>query len=203
MSDAGGDPGTHAGAVLDAIRARRSVSRLVEPAPAAEHLQAILEAAACAPDHGCLRPWRFVVLKGDAKDAFGEVLAEAYERRCRARDEVPAAAEVARERTKLSRAPLVVVVGAVRRPSPKIPWEEQCAAAAAAIENALLAATALGYGTMWRTGDPAYDPYVKQAIGLSNDDAIVGFLYIGTVPEGAHKPPRSPDLAGLVAHWQP
>ena len=186
---------------LDAIWARRSIGRLADPAPSSQQLRVVLEAAAAAPDHGELRPWRFVVLEGPAKDRFGEVLAEAMQTRCRARGTSPTEGQLAKERTKLGRAPLVVVVAAVRRPSDTVPWAEQLAAGAAAAENALIAATALGYGSMWRTGDVAYDEHVKSALGLHAADAVVGFLYLGTTSPASAKPPRRPDLAGLVEHW--
>jgi len=188
---------------LEAIFARRSIGRLTEPGPDEATLRLVLEAAAAAPDHGELRPLRFVVLAGTAKDAFGAVFADAYLARCRAAGVVPTAGQVSKERTKLGRAPVVVVVAAVRRPSPTVGWDEQVAAAAAAAENALVAATALGLGSMWRTGDQAGDPAVKAALGLAAEDAIVGFLYLGTPAAGAAKPPRRPDLAGLVERWAP
>lgn len=188
---------------LEAIFSRRSTGRLTEPAPSPDDLTRILEAAAAAPDHGELRPFRLVVLAGEAKDAFGHVLAEAYLLRCEAVGASPTPGQLAKERTKLGRAPLVVVFGAVHRHSDLIPWNEQVAAVAAAAENALLAATALGYGSMWRTGDAAYDPRVKAVLGLGEHDALVGFLYLGTPHEGEAKPPRRPDLDGLVHWWQP
>ena len=188
---------------LEAILARRSVPRLTEPAPAGDDLHRILEAAAAAPDHGELQPRRFVVLEGAAKDAFGQVLADAYLARIEALGAVPTEGQLTKERTKLGRAPLVVVVAALHRHSEKIPWDEQFAAAAAAAQNALVAATALGYGSMWRTGDAAYDARVKEALGLGPHDAIVGFLYLGTLHEAARPEPRSPDVDGLVERWSP
>ena len=184
---------------LEAIFNRRSIGRLVEPAPDADDLELLLLAGAAAPDHGCMRPFRFVVLQGEAKDRFGQVLSAAYIARCESINAAPDPAALEKERTKLGRAPLVVIVAAARQDSRKIPWEEQEDAAAAAAQNILLAATALGYGSMWRTGEPAYDPIVKRAIGLDTDDAIVGFLYIGTAPRQPEQ--RSPDLDGLVIDW--
>ena len=181
---------------LDAIFRRRSIGRLVEPAPSEDDLRLILSAAAAAPDHGALRPFRFVVLRGSGRDAFGHVLEDAY----RSRAAVPDEEKAAKERTKLGRAPVVVVVGAVHEPSTKVPWLEQQAAAAAACQNALLAATALGYGSMWRTGDPAYDSAVLSALGV---DAVVGFLYLGTVADGQAKAVKAPSLDGLVTEWHP
>lgn len=190
---------------LNALRARRSVGRLVAPAPEGADLEAILEAGALAPDHGELRPFRFTLLRGEAMTAFGAVLEAAYVARCRATGVEPVEAKAAKERTKLGRAPLVVVVSAVRQASATIPWLEQQQAAAAACENVLLAATALGFGSMWRTGDPVEDATVKSALGLGPDDAIAGFLYLGTVPEGAalDRRPRRGDLTGLVTEWAP
>lgn len=188
---------------LDAVFARRSTGRLTEPAPRGDDLTLILEAAAAAPDHGELRPFRFVVLDGEAKNAFGQVLAGAYLARCEAVGASPTAGQLEKERTKLGRAPLVLVVGAVHRHGTAIPWEEQRAAAAAAAQNALLAATALGYGSMWRTGDAAHDPRVKAALGLGRNDELVGFLYLGTPHEGGARPPRRPPIDGLVHWWSP
>ena len=188
---------------LDAILARRSTGRLTAPAPSGDDLTRILEAAAAAPDHGELRPFRFILLEGEAKDAFGRVLADAYLARCEAVGAAPTEGQLTKERTKLGRAPLVLVVAAVHQHSDKIPWVEQFAAVAAAAQNVLLAATALGFGSMWRTGDPAYDPRVKTALGLGEHDAVVGFVYLGTPHEGDAGQPRRPDLDGLVVRWEP
>lgn len=191
--------------VLTAIGARRSIGRLVAPAPEGDDLDAILGAGAVAPDHGELRPFRFHVLRGAGLDAFGAVLEAAYLARCAAADDAAVPAKARKERTKLGRAPLVIIVSAVHVESDKIPWLEQQQAAAAACQNILLAATALGYGSMWRTGDPVYDELVKGALGLQPQDAIAGFLYLGTVPDNAKvvRPPRRPDLTGLVTEWAP
>ncbi len=188
---------------LAAIRSRRSISRLVAPAPSGAELRTILEAAACAPDHGCLRPWRFVVLAGSAKDAFGPVLADATVADYRDRGLEPDPRKVDKDRTKMDRAPLVVAVVCAYQPSEKIPAEDQYAAVVAAAQNACLAATALGYGSMWRTGPNATNVHVKRALGLSSDDAIVAFLYIGTVAPERAKGHNVGSLDGLVTTWEP
>ena len=188
---------------LDAIFSRRGVGRLVEPAPSDGDLNTILRAAAAAPDHGDLRPWRFFVLRGEGLAEFGDVLASAYMRRCQAAGAQTVPAKLAKERTKLGRAPVVLVVAVVRQDDPKIPWDDVVGAGYAAAENALIAATSLGYGSMWRTGDPAWDDHVKGALGLSAEDAIVGFLYLGTPAEGADRKPRhDPVIEDLVVEWR-
>ncbi len=188
---------------IEAIFARRSTGRLGDPAPAGDDLRTILAAGAVAPDHEKLRPWRFVVLAGGAKDAFGEVLADAYLQRVRAVGAQPTGGQLKKERTKLGRAPLVVVVVAVHRHDERIPWDEQFASACAAAQNMLLAATALGYGSMWRTGDAAYDPAVKKALGMSGHDAVAGFLYLGTADGRRAQPPNQAVLDDVVEEWRP
>jgi nitroreductase len=188
---------------LDAIFGRRSISRLRPPAPTEADLNTILRAGAAAPDHLSLRPWKFVVLEGDAKDEFGVVLADAYRARADAAGKEVVAAKLDKERTKLGRAPLVVVVCTVNRGDDRVPFVEQLAAGAAAAQNMLIAATALGYGSMWRTGDPAYDERVLAALGLTANDAIVGFLYIGTTPDEGSKPRNDPSVEELATRWSP
>ena len=186
---------------LDAIFARRSIGRLDAPAPTDDDLRTILRAAAAAPDHLELRPLRLVVLAGQAKDEFGTVLAAAYQARCEAGNVTVVPAKLEKERTKLGRAPVVVVVAASDTTEGRIPFVEQVAGVAAAAQNALLAATALGYGSMWRTGEPAYDPVVKRTLGLQDADEIVGFLYMGTIAPDRDQGPNDPDLEGLVTTW--
>lgn len=194
---------------LEAIAARRSIGRLVEPGPTPEHLRTILEAAASAPDHGELRPFRFTVLEGSTKDAFGLVLEGAYRGRCEAAGVAVEEAKAEKDRTKLGRAPTVVIVGVAYQQGGStkapIPMVEQIAAGAAACQNALLAATALGYGSMWRTGDCCYDEPVKAALGLGAQDAIVGFLYLGAATDESRKahPPKLANLEGLINNWIP
>ena len=188
---------------LEAIFARRSIGRLEAPAPGPDALETILRAAAAAPDHNVLRPLRLIVLAGAAKEAFGEVLAEAYAARCRASGVPVVPAKLEKERTKLGRAPLVLVVAATDTTEGRIPFAEQEWTAAAAVQNAMLATTALGFGSMWRTGDPAFDPTVKRALSLSDADTICGFLYIGSVTPERRAEPNEPDLDGIVRTWMP
>jgi nitroreductase len=137
--------------------------------------------AARAPDHGRLRPWRFVVVRSEGRGRFGELLADHLRR---THPQV-SAESLERERLKAFRAPLIVVVAAHCNPAAKIPAIEQTLAAGAAAHAMMLAAFVLGFNAMWKTGTPAYDPVVKSALGLESADAIVGFLYLGTEPERA------------------
>jgi nitroreductase len=171
--------------------------QLTDPAPEGPDLDTILEAAVRAPDHGGLRPWRFVLIRGRARECLGDVLAEAFRRREPDADQ----ALVERQRAKPLRSPLIVtVVAHVDRAHPKVPEIEQVLAAGAAIENMLVAAHALGYGAIWLTGDGAYDRAVADALGLGLDERIVGFVYLGS-PSGESPHPERPDPRSLSREW--
>jgi nitroreductase len=161
---------------IDALLTRRSATALTDPAPDEAALGLIFSSATRAPDHGRLRPWRFVVVRGDARARFGELLAD-HLRRTHAQ---VSEETLQRERLKAFRAPLIVVVAAHCNPALKIPVIEQTLSAAAAAHAMMLAAFALGFNAMWKTGGPAYDAAVKTALGFKPGDAIAGFLYFGT-----------------------
>jgi nitroreductase len=182
---------------MEALHTRESAAKLQEPAPDDAALDQILQAAVRAPDHGRLRPWRFIAIRGEALHRFGDLMAEALKAR------MPAATPdmLDRERAKALRAPLIVAVGAHVQRGGKIPEIEQVLSAGAAAQNIMLAAHAMGYGAMWKTGDPAYDPRVKQALGLEPDDAIVAFLYLGTNTGGPRPTPR-PGARDFLKEWR-
>ena len=186
---------------LTAMHARRSRPVLTDPAPGDEDLRAMLAAAVAAPDHGRHRPWRFVMIRGAARKAFGEVLAEALRRSGRQRGAEPDAAAEDRERAKPMRAPVIIAVACAAGGDEKVPHAERLAATAAATENLVLAATALGYGAMWRTGAPARDAFVREALGFADGEEITGFVYLGTVPDGQELPPAHRELDPLVREW--
>jgi nitroreductase len=182
---------------LELLLGRESAMKLASPGPDRQALDVMFQSALRAPDHGRLRPWRFVVVPEDKRERFGEVMAD-----CLRRQHPEASAEMLqRERDKAMRAPVIVVVAAAVNRGHKIPEVEQLVSAAAAAENIMLAANAQGYGAMWKTGAPAYDATVKQALGLDPDNDIVGFLYVGT-QVGAGSPAARPVVQDLVSVWQ-
>ncbi len=180
----------------DLMLSRESAIKLQSPGPSADDLQRIFASAVRAPDHGRLRPWQFVVIPEDRRTAFGAVMADALHRR----DPTAGDGELQRERDKALRAPVIVVVAAKVKKGHKIPEIEQIASASAAAQTIMLAAPALGYGAVWKTGAPAYDPTVKTALGLDPDDDIIGFLYIGTKAGGSSPIPR-PEAKDFVTTW--
>src|SRR5437773_1919624 len=181
---------------IDALTNRVSGSVLVEPAPDELELHSILSAAVRAPDHGRLRPWRLIVLRGAARKRLGTLMGQVYQRRHP--DATPA--QIEKETNKPLRAPLIVVVAAKVNEQSHIPAIEQILSAGAAAQNVMVAAFALGFGCAWKTGEAAYDPEIKAAFGLAATDAIVGFLYLGT--NSTPPPPAAPlDPGDHVVEW--
>ena len=181
---------------IQVLRSRHSASKLGEPPPSVEALEAMLEAAVRAPDHGRLRPWRLLLVDGDARRSLGELLAESLARR-----NPPAGAEaLTRERDKALRAPLIIVVATRFDRSAKIPIVEQIVSAGCAAHGLMLAAFAQGLGAFWRTGEAAYDEAVKAALGLEADDLIIGFIYIGNDAGVAPSRPR-PAVQDFARRW--
>lgn len=185
---------------MDAVKLlleRASAVKLQEPGPTQEELDTMLRGALRAPDHGRLRPWHFIVISGEARARFGMLLAGSLKAR------VPDATRemLDREQQKALRAPVILVVAARLKPSEKIPEVEQIVSAGAAAEHIMLAAQALGYGAMWRTGEPAYDAHVKEGLRLQASDAIIGIIYIGTPAVTPRESPRL-ELNDFVTRWQ-
>jgi nitroreductase len=182
---------------IDLLLNRDSALKLEAPGPTEAELADILQSAVRAPDHGRLRPWRFVVVPSDKRARFGEVLAESLRRK---NPDAPADM-LQRERDKAMRAPVIVVVAAHVQKGHRIPEIEQISAVAAAAQNIMLAAPAKGFGAMWKTGDAAYDPWVREQFGLAPDDEIIGFLYLGTRTGGAGPAERVAKAADYVTTW--
>lgn len=184
---------------LDLLLRRRSASAkaMTEPGPSAEDLQLILKAGVRVPDHGKLAPWRFLVFDGEARAEFGAVLERVLMER------EPDAGDVRREieRKRFMRAPLVVAVISSPNAAKPIPEWEQRLSAGAVCQNMVIAATALGYGAQWVTEWCAYDEAAVAALGLSGEERVAGFLYLGTSGEPLRERER-PEVASLVRHWR-
>lgn len=181
---------------LTALTSRVSIGRLVAPAPAGAVLDSLFRAALRAPDHGGLKPWRFLVVEGEARVRLGALMAEA------AQADHPDIAEDKLEKARKNplRAPMLIVAVANVVENPKVPAVEQILSVGAAVQNLMLAAHDQGYGAMWRTGDLAYSRRFMSGLGLADNERIVAFVYIGT-PENAARVPQAPELADHVRRW--
>jgi nitroreductase len=172
---------------LALLRHRRSRPSLAAPAPGAAQLDQILRAAAGAPDHGRLRPWRFVVVDEGAREALGDSFAAAHAER----EPTAGPAELHRTRAKALRAPMIVVVVSAPTPHPTIRTWEQRASAVCVAYGVLLAAQALGFGAMWRSGWYGEAPKVRAHLGLADTEDVTAWIYLGT-PAGPAPAPRQP-----------
>jgi nitroreductase len=187
-----------ASAVLDVLLSRQSHWPLTEPGPANAELDLIVDAALRAPDHGNLRPWRFVTIRGEARGALGDLLVDLA---CARAPGEPCSAH-AHRRQKAFAAPLVIALGAALSVHPKVPEVEQLLAAGAAAMNMLNAIHALGYGGFWATGPDSYDARLHDALGFAPNERLLGFLFVGT-PKNPAQPPVRPARSAHVRAWLP
>lgn len=172
--------------ILNAMKARVSNPRLTLPSPDHAELAQMFQCAVRAPDHGRLRPWRFIVLQGDALVRLGEAFGASQ----------PDADDARRLRLRSMplRAPMIIVsIAKLDWEHKKVPVWEQQVAVGIATQHLQLAAQELGYGTMWRTGDMTEQPAVREHLEVADNEQIVGFLYTGKV-DGE---PRTADLQPL------
>jgi nitroreductase len=157
-------------ATLEAVRSRRSWSKVTGDAPTGEELLTLVAAAGRVADHSSLQPWRLIELRGDDRVALGAAIAKAEG------DKKPS--------TKPLRAPLLIAVVASYRKSSKVPrWEQEAVASGVAHVLSLLLDDA-GWGVIWRTGHYTRTKAVAKAHGLRKNEELLGWLYVGG------KPPR-------------
>ena len=173
--------------LFETINTRYSAKNLKTDAVPRDMLEKILDAGNHAPNHYRVRPWRFFVLSGGARNTLGDVMAASQ------LDRTPDAPKEALDNIRALplRAPVIITVGVDKPVEKKVIGEENIAAVSAACQNILLAAHALGLGAIWRTGEWARDARVKEFFGLAEDQTISGFIYIGypeIVTESAARP---------------
>lgn len=155
--------------------------RLVSPGPDTEQLAMMLNAAATAPDHGQLLPWRFVLVPHAARarlaDAFGAGLVE--------RDAAATAEQIAQAREKAHRAPLLLLlVVDGRRGCQDIDLHERIVSAGCAVQNMLLMATALGFGSALTSGKALKSTGMRALFGLHPGEHALCCVSVGTVQSG-------------------
>lgn len=166
---------------LENVLTRRSATRITAPAPDDGQLLDLIGAAMTAPDHGRLRPWRLVTLRGAERASLGRQLAT-----CAGED------PVARDRAaaKPLRAPLLVAIVFSPVDHPKVRKWEQLASASVVVHTLSLLLHDCGYASIWRTGPAAEDEGVRALHGLDEQEQLLGWLYVGTASGSV--PPRSP-----------
>jgi nitroreductase len=167
---------------------------LTEPAPSEQQLNAILQAAMSAPDHGNLNPFRFLIIQGDARIELSKVFEQA------AIDRNLDEAAIQKQKSKPLRSPMIICVVARIIQSPKIPEIEQLLCAGCAAQHIQLACRILGFGSIWLTGENCYDQAVYQALGLQIDERLVGFIYVGSLKAPVTAKHRNP-ACNITRQW--
>ena len=159
--------------------------RLVEPGPDASQLDLIFRAAAAAPDHGELLPWRFIVIPAAARARLAQVFAASLLER----DPLASAEQCAQAREKAFRAPtLMLAVVDIGPATSEIPGCERLLSAGCAIQNMLLLATALGFASALTSGKALRSAALEQLFSLRTGEQAVCFLSLGTATR--RKPAR-------------
>ena len=186
----------------ETIHARRTVlpKRLVAPGPDEAACAEIFGAAAAAPDHGQLLPWRFVRVPESRR----AVLADVFEQALLERDAEALPAQRARAREKAFRAPtlaLLIVDGA--RGDPAIDLHERLISAGCAVQNVLLMATAMGWGSALTSGKAMTSRVLRACFALAPGEHAVCFVNLGQVASQhpARPRPALPDYMTVLGDF--
>ncbi|EXU73826.1 NAD(P)H nitroreductase [Erwinia mallotivora] len=180
---------------LDLLVNRRSASRLSEPAPSGEVLENILRAAMRAPDHGTLQPWRFIIIENEGLQRFSTLLENV------ARQDQMEAKAIDKARQAPLRAPMIITVVAHCETHHKVPHWEQLVSAGCAVMAMQMAAVAQGFNGIWRSGAWTEHQAVREAFHCREQDAIVGFLYLGTPQLKSATTVVPPDTSPFVSRF--
>jgi nitroreductase len=154
-------------AALEAVRARRSWSKVTDIAPTRSEVEALVSAAGRVADHSSLRPWRVIELRGDDREVLGRAMNKAAGHKGAS--------------SKPMRAPLLLAVVASYRKSKVPKWEQEATASGVAHMLSLLLDDA-GWGVFWRTGEQTRSKAVAKAHGLEKNEQLLGWLYVGGKP---------------------
>ena len=171
--------------------------QLREPGPSPAELEVAIDAALSGPDHGGLKPLRFVLIRGAARARLSEL----FVRRMLEREPATPPGKIDKARRMPLTAPLVIAVGARLLAQHKVPEVEQLLAAGAGVMNLLNAFHAQGYGAIWLTGGNAYDAEVVQALQFAADERCLGFIYVGSIGPESAAGPRRLERNGVVRDW--
>jgi nitroreductase len=184
---------------IEVLLSRHSVPalQLSAPGPSQQQIDTAIDAALRAPDHGGLKPWRFVLIRGAAR----ERLSELFVRRLQQREPATPPGKLDKVRRTPLAAPLVIAVGAHLRADHKVPELEQLLATGAGVMNLLNAFHAQGYGAIWLTGGNAYDPEIAAALGFEAQERCLGFVYVGSMAAAPSTAARRPERTAFMRDW--
>jgi nitroreductase len=158
----------------------------------------LLTAAAAAPDHDQIQPWRLILIGESRRTALGDLFAQAL----RERDPKASPEQLEQARDKALRAPcLLLMVVDAGKGSAAIDMNERVLSAGCAVQNMLLLATAMGFGSALTSGKALKSPALRQGLQLLDSEHAICFISLGTVSQ--HKPGKArPDPSTLVSGWE-
>lgn len=175
-------PSDEAGFVLTLITTRQTIlpKRLVDPGPSAAQVNDLFKAAAAAPDHGTMTPWRFVLVPPSRRADLADVFAQAL----RERDALATDNQIAQAREKAFRAPfLALAVARLGDDDSCIEPLERMVSVGAAVQNILLCAHGMGFGSSLTSGQAMRVPALRQLFQLDEGEQAICFVNVGTVSQ--------------------
>lgn len=180
---------------LDLLLTRSSFSKLTAPAPSGKQLDQIIQAGLRAPDHAHLSPFDFIICEGEGLNRLTAIFTDAAIKADSSIEKIEKSKKMA------FRAPMIIVTIMRYKEHEKVPRVEQVSTVGCATQNMQMAAQAMGFNGIWRTGSFATDPNVRDAFDLKQEDEIIGFLYLGT-PECEPPIKRDRDASKYVRYWR-
>jgi nitroreductase len=178
--------------ILNLIKSRRTVfpPAYSDEKIAKSSIEAILEAATWAPNHGSTEPWHFVVFQDDARIELANILSEEY------KVQNHAGSFIERKYQNLKnwpvKSPLIIAVCMKRGTNPKIPDFEEERAVSCAVQNMMLVAKSMAISSYWSSGNIIYGDAFKNYLNLGNEDKVIALLYFGYSKEADPQKERSP-----------
>ena len=138
-------------------------------------IQQLLENADRAPTHKLTQPWRFKVLRGEKKNAFGEFMTMISKKT--APPGLFSEEQHQKHIRKAHKCDTIIAVCMQRHKESKLPEWEEIAATAMAVQNIYLSCTAYGIGCYWSS--PGLAAYYPEFHPLAEDERCLGFIYMG------------------------
>ena len=179
---------------LDNILNRVSARELAEPHPTESDMEKVYKAALRAPDHAWLRPSSFIEVKGDGLNKLSNIFLEYAKNQTDISDQI-----IQKYKNAPFRAPMIIILVNTFKEHPKVPAIEQKLSTATAAQNIMLALNAMNYSSIWRTGKLAFNKEIQTKLNLSDNQEILGYLYIGT-STGENKKIPNLDIDDFVSY---
>ena len=160
---------------LNNILNRVSARELAEPHPTESEMEKVYKAALRAPDHAWLRPSSFIEVKGDGLNRLSNIFLEYAKNQTDITNQI-----IQKYKNAPFRAPMIIILVNTYKEHPKVPSIEQKLSTATAAQNIMLALNTMNYSSIWRTGKLAFNKEIQTKLNLSDNQEILGYLYIGT-----------------------